>query len=263
MFDRYMTARSEKPRRWVNLTVSASVIAHVVGGLAIIGISFLKIDRVVSKNARTVEFKNDLTPPGDPQPSAEAPSVAKPASAHKPKSVAVTQPVAKPIVVPVVGPGCVGDDCEVKTKCVGPDCDSRPACVGDDCDKDPPCVGDQCGGGGGSAKPDAGPPPAPVVISQTMIKGHLVAGSEQIHAPAAVLREMDADGKKSVRTVIDLCLDRNGEPSSVEIHKSSGYPALDEAILAGVREWRYQPYLVEGEAVPVCSKVSFTHVVEQ
>jgi len=43
MFDTYYTAKTEKPRKWVAFTFTFSVIAHALGGIALVIYSFWKI----------------------------------------------------------------------------------------------------------------------------------------------------------------------------------------------------------------------------
>ena len=42
--------------------------------------------------------------------------------------------------------------------------------------------------------------------------------------------------------------------------KSTGFPAYDSKIQSKIRgEWRYEPYNVNGKAVPVCTAVTFIY----
>jgi periplasmic protein TonB len=52
-----------------------------------------------------------------------------------------------------------------------------------------------------------------------------------------VARESGWEGTVIVRTLID----RNGEPSQVNVRKSSGYPTLDQAAQKAVKSWTFQP----------------------
>lgn len=60
---------------------------------------------------------------------------------------------------------------------------------------------------------------------------------------------------------VKLCVDAAGEPSSVVLLKSSGFPDYDAKLRAAVRTWRYRPFVVDGNARPVCTDVSFRYQV--
>ena len=54
--------------------------------------------------------------------------------------------------------------------------------------------------------------------------------------------------------ILEVTLSRTGEVSDVEMVRST--PLLDEAAVAAVRQWRYEPTLVDGEPVPVLMTVT-------
>ena len=54
--------------------------------------------------------------------------------------------------------------------------------------------------------------------------------------------------------VMELTLSRTGEVSDVEVVRSE--PLLDEAAVAAVRQWRYEPTLVDGEPVSILLTVT-------
>lgn len=66
-------------------------------------------------------------------------------------------------------------------------------------------------------------------------------------APAYPLgaRRMGVQGKVLLRVHVSA----EGAATEVQLHKSSGFPALDEAALAAVRKWRFAPARQGSEAV--------------
>lgn len=54
--------------------------------------------------------------------------------------------------------------------------------------------------------------------------------------------------------ILDVTLSRTGEVSDVEVVRST--PLLDEAAVAAVRQWRYEPTLVDGEPVSILMTVT-------
>ena len=55
--------------------------------------------------------------------------------------------------------------------------------------------------------------------------------------------------------ILEVTLTRTGAVSDVEVMRSAG-PALDEAAMAAVRQWRYEPTLVDGEPVSILLTVT-------
>ncbi len=54
--------------------------------------------------------------------------------------------------------------------------------------------------------------------------------------------------------ILDIVIDRQGRVTVTSVVKS--IPALDQAAIDAVREWRFTPSLVNGEAVAVATTVS-------
>jgi len=57
---------------------------------------------------------------------------------------------------------------------------------------------------------------------------------------------------------IDIHIDPQGRPAGIEIVASSGYPALDLAVLDAVRKWHFHPALEDGLPVPSILPFSVT-----
>ena len=66
--------------------------------------------------------------------------------------------------------------------------------------------------------------------------------------------EAQQAGKALLRVTVDV----KGQPSAVEIHASSGWASLDQAAIAAVQGWSFNPASREGKAVsadvlvPIC-----------
>ena len=54
--------------------------------------------------------------------------------------------------------------------------------------------------------------------------------------------------------VLDVVVDANGVPTDVQVSQS--VPMLDAAAIEAVRQWRYEPTLMNGVAVPVVMTVT-------
>jgi len=69
----------------------------------------------------------------------------------------------------------------------------------------------------------------------------------------ALARKMGETGS----VVLRVALDETGQLVSPEVAHTSGYPRLDQAALIAVKNWRCNPAMRDGQAVPVISMESF------
>jgi serine/threonine-protein kinase len=94
------------------------------------------------------------------------------------------------------------------------------------------------------------PTPTPVVEGQLVEIGPGVKPPRKISGPTAEYperaRRLRLEGTVSIRLVID----ENGLPSDLEVTESAG-SLLDEATLAAVRKWRFEPAEKDGVRVKV------------
>jgi protein TonB len=99
-------------------------------------------------------------------------------------------------------------------------------------------------------------------VPPTAMSALRISGNTQIHPSPMVKKEISADGKQQVVGVVKVCLSASGTIASATMLSSTKYPPYDEALLAGVRSWRYRPYTIDGAAVPACSAVSFVYSIK-
>jgi TonB family protein len=97
----------------------------------------------------------------------------------------------------------------------------------------------------------APPPPEPGTPDENGI--YTVGGAVP---PPAVVSTVPADAPESIRAaagvealVCEIVVDEAGRVRDAKIMKS--VPALDDAVIAAVRQWRYAPTVIDGRAVPV------------
>jgi protein TonB len=124
---------------------------------------------------------------------------------------------------------------------------------------------ENCGPGTGSGSA------APVIpkkkLTQTMVpptvlRGMRISGETQIHPSDVVKTAMLHEGHERSTSIFKTCVGAGGEVTSVSIVKSSGYGEYDQALVAALRDWRYKPYQIGGEAVPVCGIVTFIYEIK-
>jgi TonB family protein len=101
------------------------------------------------------------------------------------------------------------------------------------------------------------------VVRPGLIEGQRIKGDPQIGAPPGVRVDMVRAGQAQVRATVKMCIDRRGQIASLKLLTSTGHPAYDRHLLEEMRAWQYRPYRLEtGEAVPVCTAVTFIYRLE-
>jgi len=100
------------------------------------------------------------------------------------------------------------------------------------------------------------PPPAPLhhhpPISQ-MMEGNLIYRVQPVYPPAA--RTARIQGAVVIKAIID----KDGTITNLKVQ--SGHPFLVKAALDAVSQWRYRPYVLNGEAVEVETQVTVNFIL--
>jgi len=78
-----------------------------------------------------------------------------------------------------------------------------------------------------------------------------------VHNPAPHYPAGALVARQSGRTLLRVTLAADGSVSEVKVHRSSGVASLDEAALAAVRRWRFEPALSSGAARELIVPVRF------
>ncbi len=84
------------------------------------------------------------------------------------------------------------------------------------------------------------PPPAPVPTTELLA----------VDTPPPGYPEELACDNVGGQVVLAMTVGVDGKPSSVEVFRSSGNPALDKAAQEGVRGWTFKPATRAGQAQP-------------
>jgi hypothetical protein len=114
--------------------------------------------------------------------------------------------------------------------------------------------------------PPSPPPPPPIGqaatpqnVAPTLLEGNRIAGQKLI-VPDDKTKIAIQDAKRDkVVASFKLCLDDTGVVTKVVTLKSSGFPDYDAKITREMNKWAYRPYLVNDQAVPVCTAVTFIY----
>lgn len=87
------------------------------------------------------------------------------------------------------------------------------------------------------------PTPQRVRISQGVTKGLLIQKIEPTYPPLARAARVQGE------VVLSAIIDSNGQINNLQL--VSGHPMLVPAAIAAVKQWRYKPYLLNGQPVEV------------
>jgi protein TonB len=99
----------------------------------------------------------------------------------------------------------------------------------------------------------------PQAVPITAVEKQLIAGVREPPLPADAKQLMYKQGIKSPVIMIKLCINASGAPTSVDLVKGSGFADADQNVISHVRDWRFKPYTVNGQPVPVCTAIMFRY----
>ena len=104
--------------------------------------------------------------------------------------------------------------------------------------------------------PAAPPPPTRVVrVGGAIVAPKLLKKVPPVYPPLA------SQARISGSVIVEALVGVNGQVRSVTIVR--GLPLLDEAALAAVRQWRYQPLLLNGEPTEFILTVTLNFNINQ
>jgi protein TonB len=109
---------------------------------------------------------------------------------------------------------------------------------------------------GGSALVPPPPPPAPTVKTppiSRMMEGNLIYKPQPVYPPMA--RAARIQGAVLLRAIIS----KRGTIENLEA--MSGHPLLIPAAINAVKQWRYRPYVLNGEPVEVETRVTVNFIL--
>ena len=123
-------------------------------------------------------------------------------------------------------------------------------------------IGDDTSGdvwkGLGTGRPAIGPPPAPTPTIHTfrtssILEGSLIRRVQPAYPPLA--RSVRVQGAVVLAALI-------GKEGTIEnLRLISGHPMLVPAAIAAVSQWRYRPYILNGEAIEVETQITVNFIL--
>ncbi len=111
------------------------------------------------------------------------------------------------------------------------------------------------------------PPPSrgkrpPVMFSQSaakLVEGHRIAGTRLVVPDPEDKMTMMSRGETRAKGRFRVCIDEHGTVESVVPVVSTGLPRYDRQIVLALDAWRYSPFLVDSEPVPICTYITFVY----
>ena len=100
---------------------------------------------------------------------------------------------------------------------------------------------------------------APTPVKPKKVPPH-VLNRERTHEVRPVMPALVRDRYRgqTVRVVVIVCVQEDGSVDTAHTRIVSGVPGYDDAVLAAVRQWRYNP-----QPIPICGPVRFeTKVID-
>jgi protein TonB len=85
--------------------------------------------------------------------------------------------------------------------------------------------------------------PAPVAPSAP------VFDADYLHNPSPVYPPLSINAREEGKVLLSVHVEANGQPSSVEVLKTSGFDRLDKSAVNAVRRWKFTPAKLAGEAI--------------
>jgi len=185
------------------------------------------------------------TPPPPVAPHRATPHRATPGRAGSPVA-APLEPAPPVAVAPVVAPPELAPPVAVPPPAAAPVCGNGAIEPGEQCDDGNTRDRDGCSS----------------ICRLELIR---LSGTTQVmpsEDTQSLMRRDRRDGAASVKGSVGLCVATTGRVTAARLERSTGYPAYDQALLAAVRAWRYQPYARPGTAV-ACTTVTFEYPVDR
>lgn len=115
-------------------------------------------------------------------------------------------------------------------------------------------------GEGIGAPPTEAPEPPPLPTKKKPIRiGGNVHASRLVYRVEPEYPELAKRARVSGLVIMQVIVNEGGAVEEVKIVR--GHPLLNDAALRAVRQWRYSPYLLNGEPIPVSATVTVKFVL--
>jgi len=243
MFDDLVESSVEKKKTNTGWAVIISTIVQVSFLVVLILIPLI-YTQALPKAMLTTLLVAPPPPPPPPPPPAAAPTVVRPVARLLNQGV-LTQPKAIPKQVAVF------KEAELPPEATG-------VAGGLDLGGGG-LLGGIAGGATGAAPPPPPPPPPPVKPTGPIKVGGNVQEAMVIARPNPVYPPLARQARIQGNVVLHAIIDKDGKVSELQV--ISGHPLLVQSALEAVKNWRYRPTQLNGEAVEVDTTITVSFVL--
>jgi protein TonB len=252
MFDYVSAKLKTEPGKPRYMTAGVSAVAHLVVLGAVVGLPILYASDELPTPPDMLAFVMEAPVPPPPPP---APAPTPPAP--KPTPTKPSQPTlqtAKPLppVAPVTAPSAITPETGLEAAASA----AANVQAGFEGGISGGVVGGVVGGIETGAPPPP-PPPKPVPQGPVRVGGQIKA-PQLTHRVDPTYPAMAQSAQVQGAVVLEATVDKTGRVQSVRVVRS--HPMLDAAAIAAVKQWRYEPLNLNGQAMPfiLTVTVSFT-----
>lgn len=98
-----------------------------------------------------------------------------------------------------------------------------------------------------------------VLTNPRLVEGHRIAGTKLIVPDDLTKVDIHKSGLGILKGTFRVCVDDQGLVESVVPLKTTGVARYDARLIAGMQQWRYSPYMVNEQPVPVCTAITFIY----
>jgi len=101
--------------------------------------------------------------------------------------------------------------------------------------------------------PTVAAPAKPTFRTSTMLQGSLIRRVEPVYPPTARIARIQG------AVVLEAIIAKDG--TMQQLHLISGHPMLVKAAIDAVSQWRYKPYVLNGEAIEVETQITVNFIL--
>jgi protein TonB len=243
--------------RWT--TAALSAIGHIVILIAIAVPALYATDTLPTPK-ETIAFFVSAPPPPPPPPAAPTPAAPAPAPA---KVARVTPPKPSPAVARAVAPAPVQAPAEItpETGFEGLAGSSEVAQhAGFEYGVPGGVAGGIVGGVDGAPPPPPPPPPPPVLAPPAPVRvGGEITAPRLVHRVDPVYPPLAQQALVQGVVILEATVDRGGRVNDIRVLRSHSF--LEDAAVTAVRQWVYEPLMLNGQPQPFVLTVTVSFSV--
>lgn len=100
--------------------------------------------------------------------------------------------------------------------------------------------------------------PVEFAAGAKVVEAKRIVGTREIRPDSSTAAAIHKRGQRLLG-MFRVCLDDTGVVTSVLPARSTGFANYDRELMAGMKQWRYSPFEIDGTPAPVCTEVLFIY----